>query len=135
MMTGAVGPNTYARQRREQRVRRTWVTLAIGALLLASFVLVTDRTGFPGPGPMRRYPISELQAVADRINRLDCSTLDPWPPPGASVDRLRSRVHLAHPESVVLSPTDRPMVDDAPPGPWTLSPTLTTGRCGSATVG
>ncbi len=81
-------------------------------LLLATFVVVTGQTGFPGPGAMRRYRTHELQAVADRLNLLVCSADDPVRPPGASVDWIRSRVRLDHPGSVLLGPGDRPLIEN-----------------------
>ena len=75
----AIGPNTWARQRRRDRQRRAVVTAIVGALLLATFVLVTGQVGFPGPGPLRRYPTRELQALADQINRVDCGGSQVWP--------------------------------------------------------
>jgi len=119
----AIGPNTTARQRREQRIRRTWVSVIVGALLAGSFVLVTGQTGFPGPGPLRRYPDADLGALAERING-SAACYGSFGPqePIASVDRLRSRVHLSEPQWVVLAPQDRPMVDDPPNGAMSSGP-------------
>jgi hypothetical protein len=114
-----LGPNSYGRMRREARQRKAVVTAVVAVLLAATFVLVTGQTGFPGPGPMRRYRTAELQALADQLNLLVCPADDPVPPPGASVDGIRSRVHLEHPGSVIVSPGDRPTIEN--PG------SLTTG--------
>jgi hypothetical protein len=97
-------------------------------LALATFVVVTSSTGFPGPGPLRRYPTWELEAVADRINQSDCAAATSGRTPVASVDRLRSRVHLTVPWMVVVAPRDRPLVDNLPPGPMSTGP-VTMVRC------
>ena len=120
----ALGPNSYGRMRREARQRKAVVWAVVVVLLAATFVLVTGQTGFPGPGPMRRYPTRQLQELVDRLNVLDCSANDPVHPPGASVDWLRARVHLDHPESIRVSPSDRPLIEN--PG-WTTSGMLPTG--------
>ena len=59
--------------------------LAVAVVLTVSAVTVTY-TGLPGPGPLHRYPLSDLQALADRVNGSV--------PGAASVDLLRSRVRI-----------------------------------------
>jgi hypothetical protein len=129
----AVGPNTFARMRRRNRQRRALLTTIVLLLLAATFVLVTGQTGFPGPGPMRRYPTHELQEVADRLNHLDCATQELWPAPGASVDWVRSRVHLEHPERIVASPDDRARLENPLPEQGVMVPTFSIGACYSST--
>jgi len=116
------GPNTQGRERRDTRIR---MGLAITALLLVActmLVFVTSYTGFPGPGAVHRYRTSELEGLADRINHSEgCWNTAGVTPEGqsqspavASVDWLRSRVHLKDSWAVVLSAADRPMVEN----PW-----------------
>jgi hypothetical protein len=111
--------------------RRAMATAAAVALLIAAtagFVIVTFYTGFPAPGAVRRYPNSDLQALADQINALPCEVyagpIEPgsnWsPPPRASVDRGRSRVHLRGRYLVLLPPEDVALVDN----PGDTAPTL-----------
>jgi len=123
----AIGPNTWARQRRRDRQRRAVVTAVVGALLLATFVLVTGQVGFPGPGPLRRYPTRELQALADQINRVDCGGSQVWPAPEASVDWVRSRVRLGHPEAVIPSAHDRALIENPAPFPGPVPTQSLTG--------
>ena len=55
-------------------------------------MVVTPETGFPGPGPLRRYRTSELQALANNINATtppSCRSLK-----GASVNWWMSRVDV-----------------------------------------
>jgi hypothetical protein len=108
----ALGPNSYGRARREARQRKAVMTAIVAVLLAATFVLVTGQTGFPGPGPMRRYRTAELQALADRLNHLSCTSWYEESPANASVDWVRARVHLDHPEKVLVAPGDRPMIEN-----------------------
>jgi len=118
--------------------------LAMTAVLLIGcgiFVVVTSYTGLPGPGAVHRYRTSELEDLADRINHSEgCWTTAGVTPEGqsqspavASVDWLRSRVHLKDSWAVVLSATDRPMVEN----PWLYpsgEPTVATS-CAPITTG
>jgi hypothetical protein len=50
----------------------TWVIVTVViAVALGGLSLLT---GVPGPGPMRRYPVAELNDTADRINRAAVSS-------------------------------------------------------------
>ena len=123
----AVGPNTWGRQRRTDRQRRAVVSAIVLVLLVATFLLATGQTGFPGPGPLRRYPTSELQELADRFNHLGCEGSQVWPAPEASVDWIRSRVRLGHPEGVIPSAHDRAMIENPAPFPGPVPRESVTG--------
>ncbi|MGZ4726183.1 MAG: hypothetical protein ACXWB2_00545 [Acidimicrobiales bacterium] len=117
-----VGSNTWGRQRRSARQRRAVVTTIVVALCLATFVVVTGQTGFPGPGALRRYPTADLQDLADRINHGgDCASFAP-DLPVASVDWVRSRVHLERPHLAVVAQQDRPLIDNPPVGATGVGP-------------
>jgi hypothetical protein len=88
------------------------VVVALGGLSLL--------TGVPGPGPMRRYPVAELNETADRINRAATSSsasagvrsVGEVDGP-AAVDLWRSRVIVNQRASVCaigLSPDELAMV-------------------------
>ncbi len=114
------GPNTRARRRRDRRARQAVLVAVVVMIVVGGFLTTTSVTGFPGPGAIHRYPIPDLQDLANRINRTTCSGDRDWAPaPVASVDWLRSRVHLSRPTGVVLAREDRPMVENPPAGPWT----------------
>ena len=72
---------------------RVAVVLVLALVIAASaFMLITPKTGFPGPGPLHRYRASQLQALADRINETipaSCRSLT-----GASVNWWTSRVDV-----------------------------------------
>ncbi len=101
--------------------------MAATLVFVGAFVVVTGFTGFPGPGFLRRFPTADLQDLVDRINDdpfcngVGNITTDGEPrDPTASIDRLRSRVHLSHPWTVLLDRADATMVDgrpDEPDGP------------------
>jgi len=82
-------PNTQGRRRRRRRLRVASAMTAGVVVVVGAFFLTTAYTGFPGPGAMRRYPVADLDELAQRINTT-CGTGDSV----ASVDRLRSRVHV-----------------------------------------
>ncbi len=102
------GAKTYQESPSEDaspRRARPWVIgglVALGAIV--AFVAVTAVTGLPGPGPLRRYPASELDAMVELIHAEageirtpdDCwRLLDHSDGPLrdiAKVDHLRSRV-------------------------------------------
>ena len=115
------GPNTRGRHRRRARIEAVLATLAVAVVACGAFVVITGYTGFPGPGSLRRYPNSELQALADRINALHCVDGSVVPPPApltvpvasAYVDRLTSRVRIRHAHLIALDPTDRERVANA----------------------
>jgi hypothetical protein len=104
--------------------RRRVIAVVVVALLLVGavtgFLVVTGYTGFPGPGALRRYPTRDLEALANRINGLSCGVyatpVEPgseWSPPAiATVDRLRSRVHLRGSYLVLLPPDEVGLVDN-----------------------
>ena len=82
---------------------------------VAALIAVTWFTGLPGPGPMRRYPVADLQRLADRVNRsaLDGPNAlcfngrgDP-----ATVDVVHSRVSLTSSAPFPLSSDELDMVD------------------------
>jgi hypothetical protein len=100
--------------------RRTVIAIAAAIAMICAFFAVTSWTGLPGPGGARRYPVADLEHLADQINHSDDCGLPSGSKPVATVDWFRSRVHLAHPFSVALAPADRPMVDD--PGPERIYP-------------
>jgi hypothetical protein len=84
------------------RLRKLATTTGIGLLIVVAivvaFLAITTLTGFPGPGPLRRYRISDLDAVAAKINgrgsvslytksHVESDVLDP-----AKVDWLLDRI-------------------------------------------
>lgn len=82
------------RRRGEHVPVPTWL---IGTLVvLAGIVGLSLITGFPGPGALRRYPVSELNDVADRINRAaDSAPTSPVSTRPAEVDLVTSRVRVS----------------------------------------
>jgi hypothetical protein len=58
------------------------------AVVLVAFVASTGVVGFPGPGAARRYPLRDLEALADKTNQI-CGTRNGR----AEVDVLSSRVN------------------------------------------
>jgi hypothetical protein len=104
------------------QLRRRLVAAVLVVLLLvataAGFFFVTGYTGLPAPGVLRRYPNSELQDLADRINSLPCQSgngpVGPFRqiPAIATVDPLQSRVHITTPVLYWLPPGDRAKVDN-----------------------
>ncbi len=103
-----------------RRVLRAAGVAVAAVLVVVGFVIVTGYTGFPAPGPLRRYPNSDLQELADRINALPCETVAGGVEPGnrwtlkplASVDHLRSRVHLRTQYRVLVPPEDVDLIDN-----------------------
>jgi len=100
--------------------RRVAMVLAVLVLVVVLFLGVTSRTGFPGPGPIRRYPTSDLQSLAARINDRfpGCQMKGFSSPALAYVDRLRSRVVLrgpAIPLMLKVSDTERSMIQQPSP--------------------
>lgn len=78
----------------------TWVIVTV--VVLVALGGLSLLTGVPGPGPMRRYPITDLNDTADRINRAALAshtsagvrtTVAPGDP--AQVDLWRSRVTVS----------------------------------------
>jgi hypothetical protein len=53
-----------------------------------AFIASTFVVGFPGPGPTRRYPLRDLEALAEKTNQI-CGTRNGR----AEVDLLSSRVN------------------------------------------
>ncbi len=96
--------------------RRTITAIVAAIAVIGGFFVMTAWTGLAGPGGARRYPVADLQHLADQINHSDDCGLPGGPKPVATVDWFRSRVHLTDPYGVALAPADRPMVDDPPPG-------------------
>ena len=95
---------------RQRRTRILTVALIISAVPVL-FLVVTSFTGFPGPGPLRRYPLRDLQAVVDRLNDSgdqvgNCpkSALSGLPPPQrASLNPISGRIE----DGVVYSASSR----------------------------
>ncbi len=91
------------------RTRRRRIVAATAAAVLGAvvaFLVVTAFTGLPGPGPLRRYKASQLEAMVDAVHEQagplrtpdDCwQTIEPdftevHTRAVASVDWVRSRV-------------------------------------------
>jgi hypothetical protein len=129
-VTQVDGPNTRGRDRRQARIRAVLAAIAAGVVACGAFVVITGYTGFPGPGSLRRYPNSELQALADQINALHCVDGSVVPPPApltvpiasAYVDRLASRVRIRHAHLISLDPTDRQRVASTGTRPMSAAP-------------
>ena len=122
MTTSAAPDETWPDTRRptppRRTARRVVAAIAVAVGVVVTFFGVTTFTGFPGPGPLRRYPASDLNRVADRINAADGVGSHAR---SATVDLLRSQVELhggtIQCSGIALSPTEREMVDDdAMPG-------------------
>jgi hypothetical protein len=64
-------------------------------LLVPLYLVVTSYTGAPGPGYLHRYRSADLHALADHINRETSINQCHRPEQVATVDWLRSRVHLS----------------------------------------
>ena len=84
-------------------------------MTVAMLIAITWVTGLPGPGPLRRYPVSELHRLAARINHwaLDgpnalCVNGGETP---ATVDVVHSRVVLVSAAPFQLSRDEFDMVD------------------------
>jgi hypothetical protein len=81
----------------DRRLRRQRYALAAVLVLVAAvvaFVAVTAWTGFPGPGALRRYPTTELDALVHKIDeRPQSGNLYA---PAAHVDWIQSRVVLPY---------------------------------------
>lgn len=74
---------------------------------------LTLLVGFPGPGALRRYPVTDLNSLADRINRSAHSgPFAPCVPPGdiATVDIVASRVVVGSGLPVTLNKSEMDMV-------------------------
>ncbi len=88
---------------RGRRVTKTVATgLLVGFVVVVAFLAITAQTGFPGPGPLRRYKISDLDTLANKINKVGFVSLysktdDPADVRNpARVDWLRDRVVVPH---------------------------------------
>ena len=92
------------------QTHRAWrilrIVIAVGlalAVSVAAFVAVTADTGFPGPGPLRRYRTIDLEALARKIDQnweaVPGSSLMPGTKVTnlATVEGLRSRVVVHKP--------------------------------------
>lgn len=74
----------------------TWLVVTV--IVLAGLVGLSLITGFPGPGALRRYPLSDLNEVADRINNRAArngTTADAFGGEPAEVDLVTSRVRVS----------------------------------------
>jgi hypothetical protein len=115
-------PDTRLPDPPTHHARRLLRATAILVVAVGGFLGITAVTGFPGPGPVRRYPYSDLEALADQINALHCdqSTAGspgaptPRPRPIASVDFLTSRVHLSQPYLIWSTAQERPELENTP---------------------
>jgi hypothetical protein len=67
-MIASMGDKASSGDSKRGRARRTFRHAAVFLVLLAAFFALTTVTGFPGPGPLHRYPMRDLKALADRIN-------------------------------------------------------------------
>lgn len=89
------------------RLNRRWLKIGVGAVVVAAlFMATTALTGLDAPGGLRRYKLSELRALAARLNEEageyttpdDCWRMvhDASGPrrPVAGVNHLTSRVEL-----------------------------------------
>jgi hypothetical protein len=100
--------------------RRRWRIAALVASLVVLILVaygITTVTGLPGPGPIRRYPVADLDALTVRINHVFPGCEQLHTPPLAYVDTLRSRVILRASWTLPvlkLSASDRAMIE-APP--------------------
>ena len=76
--------------------------LLVGIIVVVAFLAITAQTGFPGPSPLRRYKISDLDTLANKINEVGFVSLysksdDPTDVRNpARVDWLRDRVVVPH---------------------------------------
>jgi hypothetical protein len=100
--------------------RRAVRYLLVSLAVLVVGVALTLLVGFPGPGGLRRYPVADLNSLADRINRsahsgpyASCS------PPGdiATVDLVASRVVVGSTLPVALNENEKDMVVGKNGGP------------------
>ena len=82
------------------------VVLIAAALAVVGVAVLVTYTGLPGPGPLRRYPLHDLQSLADRFNRADRGA--------ASVDLLHARVRV---NAIVLSCPNLLVGPDRKPAP------------------
>lgn len=98
---------------RSPTVRRHLGRLLAAVMTVAVLIAVTWFTGLPGP--MRRYPVADLQHLADRLNRaaLDGPNARCFNGRGdpATVDVVHSRVILTGAAPFPLSPDELDMVD------------------------
>lgn len=89
-------PGNDVRDRRSLS-RRPAVIVGAAVLMIG----IATLTGVPGPGPLRRYALGDLQAVAAKINALSRDPNCTW----ASVNQATSRVDSGvEPESSDLGP-------------------------------
>jgi hypothetical protein len=87
---------TDERRRLGKRGRHVVVGLGCMAAFVAVFLVVTSFTGFPGPGILRRYPVDELETLAQHVNTSSgfVGTYPEPRPARAGVDLVRSRVWI-----------------------------------------
>ncbi len=118
-------PDTRLPEPPTHRARSLLRATVILALVVGGFLGVTAVTGLPGPGPIRRYPYSDLHALAHQINDLHCGETTaglpgaptPRPRPIASVNFLTSRVHLSQPYLIWPTAQERPELENADTNP------------------
>ena len=107
----ALWPDTRMPEPPRHLLRNGCIGIAIVILVVGTFIGVTALTGLPGPGPLRRYPLHDLQTLAARVNRSEPGT--------ASIDLLRSRVRI---NPTVLSCQQSMLVGPDGHTPMPLSP-------------
>jgi hypothetical protein len=97
------------------RTRRWVIRVGVAVVAIVSFFGITAVTGFPGPGPLRRYPRRDLERLSDKINehgeRWACDATDP---PTARVDPIRGRVVIdwhGHAPASRFAPEDQEMIE------------------------
>ncbi len=90
------------------RARRWGRRSGIAAAVVVALFALTFVTGCPVRGPLQRYPVRDLQQLADEINAAGgCSA---GVGPLATVDLVRSRVVLHGATWSPLPVDERPMV-------------------------
>ena len=78
-------------------------------VVVSGWFVLGAATGLPGPGPLRRYAHSDLEALVQKIEAAPPGPFcAPWEyvRPRAHVDRLRSRV-VIEPSRFILEFSDR----------------------------
>ena len=91
---------------------RVVTAVLVLALVVLVFLFTTPRTGFPGPGPLRRFREDDLRDLSERINRDGVGGCDTATEPLARVDWLLGRVVIRNAGLIGWRPTDaeRPMI-------------------------
>lgn len=107
-LVGAVPQRQH--RTRSHLMRSALIVLIALIIAVAAFLTVTLETGFPGPGPFRRYSLSELNSLAAKVNR----GANPDCPPPAEVSWLSDRVEI--PRIYIANPPPGSLPLTWPPG-------------------